>query len=533
MNPDYIVIGAGSAGCVVANRLSGSRGGNVLLLEAGGSSRGLLYRMPLGATKLWFNPKSSWGFQTEPEPGIDGRRIPVSRGKALGGSSAINGTVYNRGCPADYDSWSNFGLQGWDYNALLPNFRRIENHWRGGDELHGGDGEVPVNPLAYRSPFTSRFLAAAREAGLATSDDHVGPQAEGIGLSDLNVNRHGRRMSAYDAFIHPIRQRSSLNVQSGVHVLRINIEHGKAVGVDYLQDGRKHTVRAQREVILAGGAIASPQLLMLSGVGNAAELEKLGINVEHDLPTVGRNLNDQPGGSFEFRINEPFSFNRELRADRFGLSLMKWLLGFNSIAAGPPIVAAGAVRTSADQPLPDLRLNLAAATMQSKVWYPGFTQSGEHRLMMSFAVSHPVSRGQISLASADPLAAPKIQFNLLTEQADIDKLSSHYRLLTELIRQPSFAPIAGDIVRPAKAPANDKELAAYLRSACATTSHPMGSCRMGMDSDAVVDDQCRVRGIENLRVVDASVFPTQISGNPHATVMMLGDKISENILENA
>lgn len=525
--PDYVIIGAGSAGSVLANRLSADA--DVVLLEAGGSSRGMLYRMPLAASKLWMNPKSSWGLWTEPEPGLDGRRIPVPRGKALGGSSAINGTVYNRGSPHDLDQWAKFGVDGWDYAHLLPYFRRIESHWRGGDALHGSSGEVAVSPVRTHSPFTAPLLESAKQMGLATSDDQL-VDAEGVGLSDFNVDRRGRRVSAADAFLYPIRSRQSLRIETRATVTRILIERGKAVGVEYRQDGKIRQVRVKREVILAGGAIASPQILLLSGVGPAEELQSVGVNVLHDLSGVGRNLNDQPGSSFEFRAKQPYSFARHLRADRFAVVLAQWFLGLGGPAAAPPGIAMGALRTVQGDASPDMRMMLAAGTRDSRVWLPGLTQGGDHILLMNFAVAHPQSRGSVTLGSADPFAPPKIVFNLLTERKDIDRLKSYYHLMRELIAQPAFGDVAGEITRPASEPKGDAALEAYLRTYTATTSHPLGSCRIGSDADAVVDAQCRVPGIENLRVVDASIFPTQISGNPHAVIMAVADRAADLIL---
>lgn len=529
-DPDYIIIGAGSSGCVLANRLSGPSGGQVLLLEAGGGSRGLKFRVPLIATRLWFDPQCTWSLLSEPEPGLDGRRIPVPRGKALGGSSAINGTVFNRGVPADYDHWRDIGLDGWDYASLLPSFRRIERHWRGPDPLHGTDGEVPVNPLNHRSPLTPYVLEAAQQLGFPITEDFIGPQSEGVGVSDLNVDRSGRRVSAADAFLWPIRTRQRLTVRTQAQVLRVLVENHKAVGVEYLQDGRLCIARAQREVILSGGAIASPQLLLLSGIGPAAALRSQGIAVIHEAPEVGVNFNDQPGASFEIRSKLPLTLVRDLRIDRFALNAVRWAIGLGGPLAGPPIVAAGAVRTQSKLSRPDLRVNVASATMQSKLWCPGFGTPPAHRLLFSFAVAHPASRGSITLASNDPRQPPLIRFNLLAEQSDQEDLRRYYRLMQELVRQPALASVAGELTRPAREPASDDELDAYLRSVAMTTSHPMGSCRMGADDRAVVDSECRVRGVEGLRVVDASVFPSQISGNPHSTAMMIGDRIGSAML---
>jgi choline dehydrogenase len=529
MDPDFIVIGAGSSGAVMANRLSAPGGGKVLLLEAGGDSRSLSYRMPLAATRLWMNPKSSWSLWSEPEPGLAGRRIPVPRGKALGGSSAINGTVYNRGSPHDYDQWCEMGIEGWDYASLLPYFKRIENHTRGADMHHGTGGEVTVTPLRSRSPLTPAFLEAVRQMGFPVSQDLI-ETPEGVGLSDLSVDRHGRRVSAADAFLYPIRGRQSLQVVTGARVLKLVIENGAAVSVHYLHGNQQRSVRATREVILCAGAIASPQLLLLSGIGPAQELRQAGIAPIYDLPAVGRNFNDQPGSSFEFESKLPLTLTRTLRADRFVVALAQWALGLGGPAAGPPMIGMGALRTHPNARSPDMRINLVGTTMASKVWYPGFSKSPQHRLLMAFAVAHPKSRGSITLAGPDPLRPPRILYNLFTAPEDMESAKSYYRLARELIRQPAFADVAGAITRPSPEPRTEEELADYIRATAMTTSHPMGSCRMGVDADAVVDGACRVKGIRRLRVVDASIFPTQISGNPNSTVMMIGDRIADVIL---
>jgi choline dehydrogenase len=524
---DYIVVGAGSAGCVVANRLSASGSESVLMLEAGGEGRGVRFRMPLAATTLWFDPRSSWSLTSETEPGLDGRRLLVPRGKALGGSSAINGTIYNRGSPHDYDEWRDLGLEGWDHAALLPYFRRIETHWRGADAWHGGRGEVAVTALP-PSPLTPYVLGAARDMGWPVTEDFLGPQPEGIGVPDLNVDRRGRRVSAADAFLRPVRSRKNLTVQTQAKVLRLLIENGRAVGVEYMKEGRRQVARARRETILSAGAIGSPQLLLLSGIGAADELTTLGIAPLVDLPEVGRHFNDQPGASFEFRSKLPVSFARTLRADRFVIALARWALGWGGPAAGPPLVAMGAWRFAAGGRSPDLRMMVASANPQSKVWY---TRAPEHRLSMNFALAHPKSRGSITLASSDPDVPPRIRYNLLTEPSDREGLRQIYRLLREFIRQPSLAPVVGDMTRPNPEPTTDREVDAYLRSVAGTTAHPLGSCRMGVDESSVVDGECRVRGVEALRVIDGSVFPTQISGNPHAAIMMLGERVSDMILK--
>lgn len=369
--------------------------------------------------------------------------------------------------------------------------------------------------------------------GWPVTGDLVGESPEGIGLSDLHVDRRGRRNSAYDAFIAPIASRGALEIQTGAQVHRILIEDGRAVGVEYLRDGVRRIARARREVILSGGAIASPEILLRSGIGPAEELARAGIAPLHDLAGVGRNLTDQPGASFEVSCKQPFTSTYDLRIDRFARSMVQWAAGLGGFGAGPPMVAVGSVCTGPECRRPDLRVTVTGATMASKIWCPGLGQAPQHRFMVSFAVAHPESRGSITLASADPATPPRIVYNLLTAAADIAQIRRGYRLLRELIAKPALADVAGAILRPASDPVDDRELDQYLRSVAGTTSHPMGSCSMGTGADAVVDGQCRVRGIAALRVVDASVFPTQIAGNPHAAALMLGDRISDMILDRA
>ncbi len=527
--PDYIVVGAGSAGCVVANRLSGPGGGRVLLLEAGGSARGLLHAMPLAATKLWFNPRSSWSYWSEPEPGLGGRRIPAPRGKGLGGSSAINGTVYNRGNPKDYDAWAQLGLTGWDYASLLPYFLRIEDHWRGEDAVHGAGGPVPVTPLSSRSPLTPRALAAARSMGFPITEDFIG-EPEGWGLPDMNIDRRGRRVSAADAFLRPILHRDTLRVETGAQVLRVILEGRRAVGIEYLQGGERRMARASREVILCGGAFASPHLLLHSGVGPADELHAAGVEPIIDLPGVGRGLIDQPAGSFEVASKLPLTFERTLRIDRFLAALVRWGLGFGGPAAGPPVIAMANIRTVQGEGAPDVRAMLSGAAMDSRVWVPGLTRRKGYVILASFGIAHPRSRGRVTLGSGDPLDPPRILYNLLVEPEDMADLKRAYRLMRELVGQSALHDVVGALIRPVSELTGDAELEDYLRKVAGTTSHPLGTCKMGVADGAVVDGECRVRGVAGLRVVDASVFPTQISGNPHAAVMALGDRLGDLIL---
>jgi choline dehydrogenase len=526
-DPDYIVIGAGSAGAVIAARLS--EHATVLLIEAGGPSRNLLYRMPAALTKLWFNPKSSWGLFTEPEPALDGRRVPVPRGKAMGGSSAINGMVYNRGNAFDYDNWAASGLGAeWSFAGLMPYFRKIEDHWAGETAWHGAGGPVRISPHSDVNPLTPKAIAAAEAMGFAETLDFAGAQPEGFGTPEFTIDRRGRRVSAADAYLRPAR--STLRTEMNARVTRIIVEQRRAVGVSYIQHDKRQTVRAGREIILCGGAIASPQLLLLSGIGPADELRGIGIEPVHDLPAVGRNLQDQPACSFEAEALQPVMFERTLRADRFALAMLQWAAGLGGPLAAPPLLVSAIIRTKPGLPAPDMRVMLGSVAFDSRIWFPGLRKGKGHITTAAFSLCYPKSRGSLTLGSADPLAVPLIRYNLLVDPEDLSEMRRGYRLMRDLQRQDALSDVIGAVTRPAREPVSDDEIDAFLRASVATTSHPLGSCRMGAGEDSVVDPHFRVRGIEGLRVADASVFPTQIAGNPNGPIMAIGEKAADVIL---
>jgi choline dehydrogenase len=526
---DYIVVGAGSSGSVVANKLSGPGGGSVLLLEAGRAATDIRHRIPAAARQLWYNPSCTWMFSTVGEPGLQGRRVPVARGKVLGGSSAINGGVYNRGSRFDYESWAERGLPLWTYGAVVPYFKRIERHWSGLPQ-YGTDGPVPVTQLQVKSPLTSRTLNAAQEMGFPLAEHAAGAEPEGWGLPTMNVDERGRRVTSADAFLSPIRHRPTLRIETRARVLRILIEKGRAIGVEYLHGSERRVAYAAREVVLSGGAVSSPAILLLSGIGPADELRAVGVETRLDLPGVGRDFNDQPAGFLQFKSKLPLTFERNLRLDRLALAVLRWSLGLSSPLSGPPVIASANLRTARAGKAPDLRMMLTAATSNSRPWFPGIAKGAGHLVAGMFALGHPKSRGSITLASSDPLAQPNILYNILTHADDIADIRHAYYLMRELISQPSLADVVGEFVMPASTPTTDDEVDSYIRRVVRTTAHPLGSCQMGVGRDAVVDEQCRVRGIDALRVIDLAVFPVQISGNPHGPAMMLADRVTDMML---
>ena len=526
---DYIVVGAGSAGCVLASRLSENPAIRVLLLEAGGSDRRWDVKIPLAVSKLWPNPDLTWGFLSEPEPELGGRQLPVARGKMLGGTSSLNGMMAIRGHAADYDGWRDTGLARWGWDDVLPWFRKLETHWRGEGPFHGGSGPLSVEPHPAPSPLMANAVEAARAMGFPITEDFNGERTDGFGMPDFSI-RNGRRHNAAEAYLRPALARPNLEVRTGVLVSRVVIREGKAVGVACLRNDEEYEIAASREIILSGGAINSPQLLMLSGIGPARQLAEQGIAVAVDSPEVGENLQDHPGAGMELELDPSLAFERELRFDRLALSALNWFARGKGVFGAPPLAISANVATHPGSRKVDLHLLLIPLAMESRVWFPGIRSNFGPRMGAMWSLNYPESRGWLKLGSPDPRAHPRIRFNLLSDPADRAEMIRGYRTLRALLDQPALARVTGRLCRPQQAPHSDDEVLDYVRTAAATAYHPSGTCRMGADSQSVVDGELRVRGIANLRVADASIFPRLPGGNTNLPVIMVAERAAHFIM---
>lgn len=511
-----MIIGAGSAGCVLAGRLSADPAVRVLLLEAGGGDRRVRVMIPAAFCRL-FHTSADWDFQAEPEPQLDDRRLYMPRGRLLGGSSAINAMIYIRGHRLDYDGWAAAGCAGWSYGEVLPYFRRAEGRARGSDAFHGGLGPLRVADLRQPNPLSLAFIDAAEAAGYRRNEDFNGAHQTGFGCYQV-TQRRGRRWSAADAYLRPAQSRPNLTVRTGVQVTRILFAGRRAVGVEYRRRGRTETTRIDREVLLAAGALQSPQLLLLSGVGPAAELARHAIPVTHELPGVGRNLQDHPVVPILFGSAGVVT----LRSANSAANVLRFLLARRGPLTSNVAEAGGFVRSRPELPAPDLQFHFAPVLFDRHA----LCQEGDGFAVGPTLVA-PRSRGHVTLASGDPLAAPSIVTNQLTDRRDMDVLIEGIRIARQIAAQAPFAACRRGELQPGAGIDTPRAIEAYLRGHTELLYHPVGTCRMGVDEQAVVDPELRVRGLDGLRVVDASVMPLIVRGNTHAPTVMIAERASD------
>ncbi len=524
---DFIIIGAGSAGCLLANRLSADPGTRVVLLEAGGRDRNPLMRVPLLAGVMYHAKSLNWGFTTVAQPHLDGRALIWPRGRVLGGSSAINGMMYMRGHRRDYDDWRQLGLEGWGYDDVLPYFRAFERNLShpGDTGHHGRDGELTTEQAPGDNPLYHAWLRAAEQAGMPRNPDHNGAEQEGLGFYDFTIDR-GRRVSSANAFLRPAEGRANLRIETRALARRLMFDGTRCTGVEFEQAGQVRVLTAGRETILCGGAINSPALLQLSGIGDATALRGLGIAPVVHRPQVGRNLQDHLGVYVQHKCLQPVTLYRLFRPDRAALAVARAVAFGTGPAATVPLQAGGFLRTRPELEVPDIHITFVPGLSLAA------TRAGqrEHGFLTNFYQLRPVSRGGIAITSADPRDKPAIDPNYLAAEEDRRVMRDGVRLVRRIVGGAALAPYRGAEIEPGEAALDDAAIDAWVRRTANTIFHPVGTCRMGIDDDAVLDPALRVRGVADLRVVDCSVMPTLIGGNTSVPAMMIAEKAADLIL---
>ena len=520
---DYIIVGAGSAGCVLANRLTEDPDTSVLLLEAGGSDRSIFIRMPTALSIPMNMPRFNWGFETAPEPGLDGRRLDCPRGRVLGGSSSINGMVYVRGHACDFDQWEEHGASGWGYQDCLPYFRKAEN-WKGGaDDYRGGDGPLGTSDgNAMQNPLYRAFIDAGKEAGYPATADSNGHQQEGFGPMHMTVS-NGVRCSTARAYLEPARRRPNLEIRSGAVVKQVDLDGRSASGVTYGVGNASQTAHARREVIVSAGSIGSPTLLQRSGVGPGDVLKQAGVEVVHDLPGVGENLQDHLEVYFQYRCKQPITLNSKIGLFSKFLIGTRWILTRSGLGATNHFESCAFIRSRAGVRWPDIQYHFLPAAMR----YDGRAAFEGHGFQVHVGPNKPTSRGHVRIAGGEE--QPEILFNYLSSDRDIEDWRTCLRLTREILGQPAMDAYRGDEIQPAVDLRDDQATDAWVRQNVESAYHPSCSCKMGADDDpmAVLDPGCRVRGIDKLRVIDSSIFPTITNGNLNAPTIMVAEKAAD------
>ena len=526
---DYIIVGAGSAGCVLAYRLSAASDARVLVLEAGGADTDPLIGIPIGIGRMHSKRAHDWGYDSDPEPGLHGREIEAMRGKVLGGSSSINVMAYVRGNRGDYDRWAQKGAAGWSYADVLPYFKRMET-WEGGaDTWRGGDGPLHTQRARSRDSLWDAWIAAGQAAGIGFTEDYNGERQEGLGRSQSTIHL-GRRDSAARAFLRPAAKRSNVTVLTDAHVTQVLLDGTRAVGVAYNRGGESLKAHAAREVVLSGGVFNSPQLLMLSGIGPADHLRDIGIDPVVDLPGVGGNLQDHLAVMPMASRPRPGPFRDLMRFDRITAAMVQ----AHFLGTGPATILPGGlhgfVRTRSERAVPDIQFLFRGAPADAHLWFPGFRRPYTDGFGLRPVLLHPESRGTVRLRSADPMDRVRIVQNFLRTEDDLVTLRDGFKLARELMRQPALDEYRGEEVSPGKEVDTDDRIDDWIRRTAVTAHHPSCTAPMGTHEDAVLDTECRVRGLESLRVVDASSMPDLVSGNINAAVLVIAEKASDHIL---